>query len=146
MSLSARLKSLEILSVFLIFSLALTAAEKRPFTIDDYALWRSITSTSISPDGRWVTYAYQKTKSDDEFSIRSLDSEKEYKVTGASNPQFSEDSQWAAYMVNLPWKEADKLRTQRKPVPRKAELLNLATGDKRCRRRVIATSSCPSAT
>ncbi|MFC2158836.1 hypothetical protein ACFLT9_13470, partial [Acidobacteriota bacterium] len=124
-----RKSALFVLLLFFI-SLNLLAAEKRPFTIDDYAQWRSITSTSISPDGFWATYAYQKTKADDEFYVRSLESEKEYKVMGASNPRFSEDSRWAAYMVNLPWKEAEKLRKEKKPVPRKVELLDLSSGEK----------------
>ena len=111
-------------------SVWLEAEEKRPFTIDDYANWRSITSTSISDDGQWVTYAYRKTKSDDEFFIKSLVSDKEYKVIGASDPKFSDDSRWAAYTLNLPQKEAEKLRKQKKPVPRKVELIHLSTGEK----------------
>ena len=31
--------------------------DKKVLTIDDYAKWRSVGQTSISPDGRWVTYA-----------------------------------------------------------------------------------------
>lgn len=104
--------------------------EKRPFTIDDYANWRSIVSTSISDDGNWVSFAYRKTKSDDEFYIKNLETEKEFKITAASDPKFADDSRWAAYFLNLPWKEAEKLRKEKKPVPRKAELINLSTGDK----------------
>jgi dipeptidyl aminopeptidase/acylaminoacyl peptidase len=106
------------------------AEEKRPFTIDDYANWRSITSTSISDDGKWVTYAYRKTKADDEFFVKGLVSDKEYKVIGGSDPKFSDDSSWAVYTLNLPRKEAEKLRKQKKPVPRKAELIHLSSGEK----------------
>jgi dipeptidyl aminopeptidase/acylaminoacyl peptidase len=122
-----------ILSSLLFFffcSISFGAEEKRPFTIDDYANWRSITSTSISDDGNWVTFAYRKTKSDDEFTIKSLKTDKEYKIIGGSDPKFSDDSLWAAYTLNLPQKEAEKLRKEKKPVPRKAELIFLATGEK----------------
>jgi hypothetical protein len=112
-------------------SIWLEAEEKRLFTIDDYASWRSISSTSISDDGQWVTYAYRKTKADDEFFIKSLVSDKKYKVIGASDPKFSDDSCWAAYTLNLPQKETEKLRKQKKPVPRKAELIHLSTGEKK---------------
>ena len=105
-------------------------AEKRPFTIDDYANWRSIVSTSISDDGKWVAFAYRKIKSDDEFYIKSLETEKEYKIPAASDPKFADDSCWAAYFLNLPWKEAEKLRKDKKPVPRKAEVINLSSGEK----------------
>jgi hypothetical protein len=90
------------------------AADKRPFTIDDYAQWRSIVSTSISEDGNWVTFAYRKTKSDDEFHVKNLETDKEYKIIGASDPKFSDDSVWTAYILNLPQKEAEKLRKQKK--------------------------------
>ena len=119
-----------LLAGFISFAFLHGAEEKRPFMIGDYANWRSITSTSISDDGNWVTYAYRKTKSDDEFYVKSLVSDKEYKVTGASDPKFSDNSQWVAYTLNLPRKEAEKLRKQKKPVPRKAELIHLSTGEK----------------
>jgi dipeptidyl aminopeptidase/acylaminoacyl peptidase len=118
------------LSCFISFIFSFGAAEKRPFTIDDYANWRSITSTSISDDGNWVSFAYSKTKSDDEFYLKNLETDKEFKVIGASDPEFADNSRWAAYFLNLPWKEAEKLRKERKPVPRKAELIDLSTGEK----------------
>ncbi len=116
--------------ILLTSAVQLNAQDKRPFTIDDYALWRSIVSTSISPDGRWVSFAYRKTKSDDEFVIKSLDSNQEYTITGASDPKFSDDSAMAAYILNLPWKEQQNLRKDKKPVSRKAQLINLASGEK----------------
>ncbi len=115
---------------FIVSSLWPGTDDKRPFTIDDYANWRSIVSTSISDDGNWVSFAYRKTKSDDEFFIKSLISEKEYKVVGASDPIFSDDSRWVVYTLNMPRKEAEKLRKQKKPVPKKAELIFLSTGEK----------------
>ena len=127
-----RLKVVVLFGIFFygICALSPGAEEKRPFTIADYANWRSIVSASISDDGTWVTFAYRKTKSDDEFHIKSLAEDKEYEISGASDPEFSDDSQWAAYMVNLPREEAEKLRKEKKPVPRKAELIKLSTGEK----------------
>jgi len=130
MDFSKKLLSAAFLSCFISFVFIFGAEEKRPFTIDDYANWRSIVSTSIADDGTWVSFAYRKTRSDDEFFIKSLDSDKEYKLMGASDPKFSDDSRWAAYILNLPWKEAEKLRKEKKPVPRKAELIHLPNGEK----------------
>jgi dipeptidyl aminopeptidase/acylaminoacyl peptidase len=130
MKISRRFMSSVVIFFFLSSSAWLGAEEKRPFTIDDYANWRSIVSTSISDDGNWVSFAYRKTKSDDEFFIKSLTTEKEYKISRASDPKFSDDSFWIAYMLNLPRKEAEKLRKEKKPVTRQAELMNLSTGEK----------------
>ncbi|MFC2168112.1 prolyl oligopeptidase family serine peptidase [Acidobacteriota bacterium] len=105
-------------------------AEPRPFTIDDYGRWQSITSTSISDDGSWMTFGYRKEKSDDKCYVQSLISEKKYEIPRASRPLFSDDSKWLITMISLPWKEAEKLRNERKPVPSKAQLMNLKTGEK----------------
>jgi len=104
--------------------------EQQPFTIDDYARWQSIVSTSISDDGTWMTFGYNKVKSDDLFYVQSLTSDKGYEIPCGSRPLFSDDSQWLITVVSLPWKEAEKLREDRKPVPNKAQLLNLRKGEK----------------
>ena len=51
-------------SLFALCTLPATAQESpgaqegpRAMTVDDFALWRTIGQTGLSPDGRWVTYA-----------------------------------------------------------------------------------------
>ncbi|MCJ7582098.1 MAG: prolyl oligopeptidase family serine peptidase [Candidatus Aminicenantes bacterium] len=122
-----------ILCVFMVFgSVFLAGQEKpapRPFTIDDYGRWQSLTSTSISDDGTWMTFGYSKEKSDDLFYAQSLTSDKKYEIPRGSRPLFSDNSKWLITIVSLPWKEAEKLRDEKKPVPDKAQLMNLQTGD-----------------
>jgi len=130
MSLSRKLVAAAAALCILSWALWLGAAEKRPFTIDDYAHWRSIVSASISPDGNWVTFAYRKTKADDAFHVLNTATGKEYEAAGASEPRFSDDSRWLAVFLDLPRKEAEKLRKQKKPVPRKVQLLDLSTGER----------------
>ncbi len=123
-----------ILCVFMVIcSVSLAGQDKaapRPFTIDDYGRWQSITSTAISDDGTWMTFGYRKEKSDDFFYAQSLTSDKKYEIPRGSRPLFSDNSKWLITIVSLPWKEADKLRKEKKPVPNKAQLINLQTGDK----------------
>ena len=69
-------------------------------SIDDYALWRSIGETSLSPDGRWVTYAYSQREVDDSLFIRPLEGGDPHVVVRGSDPTFSGDSRWVAYYVN----------------------------------------------
>ncbi len=102
---------------------------KRAMQIEDYARWRSIVSTSIADDGDWMTYGYRHHRADDTLYVRNLNNEQEFLVPRASQPEFSADSRWLAYMVALTFKEAEKLRNENEPVPRRAGLLNLATGD-----------------
>ena len=49
-----------------------TAQGLKRMTVDDYALWRSVGQTSLSPDGGWVTFAYSQREVDDSLFIRPL--------------------------------------------------------------------------
>ena len=69
-------------------------------TVDDYALWRRVGQTSLSPDGRWVTYAYSQREVDDSLFIKPVAGGDPYVVVRGSNPQFTGDSRWVAYYVN----------------------------------------------
>ncbi len=90
---------------------------KKVLTIEDYARWRSIGSTSISDDGSWMTFAYQTPNADDTLYVRSLVSDEVYMIPRGQQPLFSDDCRWVAYLVATPHDEAEKLREQRKPVP-----------------------------
>ena len=90
--------------------------------LPDYGRWNRITSTSLSPDGKWLTYAYQPNEGDATLYVRELDGEKLYTIPigtapagsrgagadtpvaggGGTGPQFSDDSRWVAYYVNPP--------------------------------------------
>lgn len=116
-----------------VFSLGLSGQEnsaKRPFTIEDYGRWRSIVSTALSGDGQWMAFGYRLERGDDEFYVKNARTDEVYEIPRGRDPQFSENSRWAAYKIVLPWKESEKLQKDNKPVPEKAELLNLQTGEK----------------
>jgi len=77
-----------------------TAQGLKRMTVDDYALWRSVGETSISPDGRWVTYAYSQREVDDSLFIKRIEGGDPHVVVRGSDPEFSADSRWVAYYVN----------------------------------------------
>ena len=103
---------------------------KKALSFDDYARWRTIGSTALSDDGAWITFSYRTRTMDDTLYVKSLSTVKEYEIPSGSNPQFSDDSKWVSYRVTLPFKEAEKLRKDKKPVTQKTQLMNLATGEK----------------
>lgn len=47
----------------------------------------------------------------------------------ATQPAFSADSRWIAYAVGCPGSQEEKLRRDKKPIPRKLGLIDLATGN-----------------
>jgi len=131
MKLSKKCMAFMVFAVILIFAAGLYAQDgKKALTFDDYARWRSITSTSISDDGNWITFGYSRREADDTLYVKNLENDKLHVIPLASRPQFSDDGKWIAYNVSLPRKEAEKLREAKKPVPNKAELMDLVTGDK----------------
>ncbi len=109
---------------------------KKVLTIDDYERWRTIGSVSMSDNGGWITFSYVFADKDDTLYVKSTKTDKVYEIPrgslapGGSSSAFSDDSKWVAYFINLPDKEQKKLQKDKKPVTRKAELLNLQTGEK----------------
>jgi dipeptidyl aminopeptidase/acylaminoacyl peptidase len=109
---------------------AAAAAERRALPLAEQARWRTIQSPAISADGQWVAWSYAQLRRDDVLHVRHVDSGREHVVERGSRPVFSEDGRWVAYTVTPPLREVERLERERKPVPRRAELMELATGEK----------------
>jgi dipeptidyl aminopeptidase/acylaminoacyl peptidase len=108
---------------------AQAAPEKRPLTIAEYRMWRSISGAEISPDGRWAAWTYTLERGDDTLHVAALDSDTGHVVPLGSGAQFSDDGRWVAYFLSLPFRDAERARADNTPVTRKAELLDLASGE-----------------
>jgi len=131
-------KSLGLLGLVLVLALAaspgvLAQSPKKVLTIEDYARWKSIENSRISGDGNWVAYGLRHPNALDQqpvLHITKLDSNRDQEIPQGVQPAFSDDSRWVAYYVELPYADAKKLRDASKPVPRKAQLMDLSTGAK----------------
>jgi dipeptidyl aminopeptidase/acylaminoacyl peptidase len=106
------------------------AAVTQALPLADYARWRAIQGATISDDGAWAAWNYTQLRRDSELHVRHIDSGRQHVIERASRPVFSDDGRWVAYSVAPPLREVEKLEADRKPVPRRAELLNLETGEK----------------
>ena len=114
------------------------AQEKKVLTLDDYARWRRIGSTTISPDGNWMTYAYNPNEGNDTLYVELLEGDTKYTVPLGSGPVFSDDSKWVAYMISPPEEEGGRQPRGRGQAGgpaggaagRKFQLLELASGTK----------------
>jgi dipeptidyl aminopeptidase/acylaminoacyl peptidase len=124
-------KSVFSILLVLIFALNLAAqGQKKVLTLEDYPQWKHILSPAISADGNWVTYSLRPNGGDAILYFKSLVSDKIYDIPFGSGAKFSEDSRWAAYLIGVSKAEAKKLQKDKKPIPRKGELLDLATREK----------------
>ncbi len=106
------------------------AQQKKHLTPEDYKKWQSLAYTDISPNGEWVAYQVTVQEDNDSLYVMNRSNNKMYKLEFGSTPEFSRDNKWIAYRIGLPFKDAEKLREQSKPVEYKMGLLNLTTGKK----------------
>ncbi len=115
---------------FLFITSIINAQQKKWLTPDDYGKWQNIGASDLSPNGEWVAYQVTVQEDNDTLYLINRITQKTYKLEFASSPEFSKDNQWIAYRIGLPFKEAEKLRDQSKPIEYKMGLLNLSTGKK----------------
>jgi dipeptidyl aminopeptidase/acylaminoacyl peptidase len=108
----------------------------RPIELNDILAWKSIRGTALAADGQWFAYLLSPQEGDGEMIVRQTKGTKEYKFPAGEARfgmiAFSDDSKFCAFMTYPTAKEAKQLRKERKTVESaaKANLLNLATGDK----------------
>lgn len=104
----------------------------KALSLEDYGAWSRITEVTLSPDGKWMTYAYSPNDGDARFFWRNLNRLEALPadtVMNGSGAAFSPDSRWLAFLISPPEEEAERLREQKEPVPRKLRLVELGEGD-----------------
>ena len=106
----------------------------RPIGYLDILAWKSISSNAVSTDGQWFGYRLSPIEGDGEVIIRQTRGAKEYKFPAGESRMgqiaFSDDAKFAAFMTYPTAKESKALRKDRKTIYTKANVLNLATGEK----------------
>ena len=106
--------------------------EPKVLTLEDYGQWSRINEVTLSPDGRWMTYAFAPNDGDAGFFWRDLNRLEQAPpdtVVNGAGAAFSSDSRWLAFVSTPPEEEAERLREQRQPVPRTLHLVDLAGGE-----------------
>ena len=102
---------------------------KKVLNLADYGRFSRVTQTAISPDGKWMSYAYQPNEGDVTLYVKEIDGSKLYTIAagappqaggggggggfgggGAATPVFSDDSKWVGYYVNPPGRAANRGR------------------------------------
>ena len=113
---------------------AQTPKTPRPIGYLDITAWKSISSTAIAPDGQWFGYRLSPVEGDGEVIFRQAQGTKELRFPAGESRMgqiaFSNDGKFAAFMAYPTAKETKALRRDRKTIYTKANVLNLATGEK----------------
>ena len=112
--------------------IATHAQSRRPLTAADYGQFESLLMPprgGLSPDGRWIAYGINRSSRENELRIANVADGTVKTVAFGSQPSYSADSRWVAYAIGHSEAQEEKLRQQKKPVQRKAGILNLTTGE-----------------
>ena len=109
------------------------AQSKPPVPPSDYAQWESLATFreygGLSPDGKWLAYGINRSNRNNELRITNIADGTTKTVPFGAQPAFSSDSHWVAYSIGISESQEEKLKKDKKPVPKKIGLLNLTTGD-----------------
>jgi dipeptidyl aminopeptidase/acylaminoacyl peptidase len=78
----------------------------RVLGVEDYARWRTIQDAQLSHDGKWVVYGlrHANTLAPDAkpvLRLRDVAAGTEVEIADASEPSFSPDGKWLAYLVEV---------------------------------------------
>lgn len=103
--------------------------DKKILTVDDYGRWSRIDSVTLSPNGKWVTYAYSPAEGDRTLYLQGVDGDEEpTEIPMGSSPRFSDDSNWLAFTVSPGEEETKKLEKSKSPIVRTLKLMHLDSG------------------
>lgn len=113
----------------LLVALPATAQTARTVTWADAARWESLGAALLSPDGKWIAYAINRTSGENELRFRATaGSDSTRAVPYADQPAFSRDGKWLAYRISVSEAERERLTRTNQPARNKLGLTDLATG------------------
>ncbi len=108
---------------------SMKASGLKVLNLEDYGRWNRISNSSISSDGKWVSFTYSPNEGEPVLHVKALDGDKDYTTSlgtapgagrggaaggrgggGGNTPQFSSDARWVTYFVNPPDRTAGRGR------------------------------------
>ena len=109
------------------------AQSKPPVPPVDYGQWESLAAFreygGLSPDGKWLAYGINRSNRNNELRVTNTSDGTTKTVAFGGQAAFSSDSRWVAYSIGISESQEEKLKKDKKPVPKKIGLLNLSTGE-----------------
>lgn len=93
------MKRLLLLVTAFIIVAAVAPAQKKALTHADYDIWKSISGSNITDDGRWITYVINPQQGDGWLYIYDVAASKLDSVARGSGPSVSPSAKYVAYTI-----------------------------------------------
>src|SRR5215467_10552543 len=120
-------------SLILVTAISIHGQSKPPVPPSDYGQWESLATFrdhgGLSPDGKWLAYGVNRSNRNNELRVTSIADGTTKTVAFGALPAFSSDSRWVAYSIGISESQEEKLKKDKKPVPKKIGLMNLSNGE-----------------
>lgn len=117
---------------------ASAAPAKRPLSMEDLLSWKGIRSATLSNDGQWMAYVLAPNEGDADFVVRATRADATETRLAIGEPPagpggvaISGNNRWVAYTVHPKAEDARKARRDRRTLPTKVGVIELATGTRR---------------
>ena len=140
-----RTRSITLLSVLALVAglagVATPQAQSKPVPgFADYGKWETLAAaggggrgggtSGLSPDGKWLAYAINRTNRENELRLVNLATKAVTAEKFGTGLAFSDDGKWAAWSVGYSEAEQERMRTQQRPIQNRLAIMNLASGEK----------------
>jgi dipeptidyl aminopeptidase/acylaminoacyl peptidase len=120
-------------SLILATAISLRAQSKSPVPPADYGQWESLATFreygGLSPDGQWLAYGINRSNRNNELRVTNIADGTSKTIAFGAQSAFSGDSHWVAYSIGISESQEEKLKKDKKPVPKKIGLMNLSNGE-----------------
>jgi dienelactone hydrolase len=126
-------RTIPVMTLILCTSAPARAQSKPPVPPADYGQWQALVTFreygGLSPDGKWLAYGINRSNRNNELGVTRIADGVTKTIAFGSQPAFSSDSRWVAYSIGVSESQEEKLKKDKKPIPKRFGLLNLATGE-----------------
>jgi dipeptidyl aminopeptidase/acylaminoacyl peptidase len=91
--------------LLLVVGVVAQAPAKRPLTHDDYDEWKSISSTDVTHDGKWIAVTIAAQDGDSVLEIRETAGDRVWRQPRGKSPAFTADGRFVAFLIDPSKKE-----------------------------------------
>lgn len=96
-----------------LFSLGLAQSEKKALSNDVFDSWNVLRSSTISPDGKWVSYEINQQLGDGVLHVQASDASADMAIPRGSGIRFHPQNSFAAFMIKAHYDSTRKAKLKK---------------------------------